>query len=146
MAEGTSAEYARCLRLLLTAAIDIPAVTLIMCLSFRHGACLMSGHEQAVASKGVNRYVLLRKQDKFFGGGRLINCKVFLKLAFLKHVSTKIKRMSLAHAFKYYLGILYLVLKFRGWNMGLIFDTFISSLCSEYYLKCLPTHLFTDMA
>ena len=61
MAEGTSAEYARCLRLLLTAAIDIPAVTLIMCLSFRHGACLMSGHEQAVASKGVNRYVLLRK-------------------------------------------------------------------------------------
>jgi hypothetical protein len=32
MAEGTSAEYARCLRLSLTAAIDIPAVTLIMCL------------------------------------------------------------------------------------------------------------------
>jgi hypothetical protein len=83
MAESPSAEYARCLRLSLTAAIDIPAVTLIMCLSFRHGACLMSGHGQVVTSKGENRYVLLWKWNKYFGGGRLIHCKVSLKLAFL---------------------------------------------------------------
>lgn len=51
MAERTSAEYARCLRLSLTAGIDNPSVTLIMYLSFTHGACLISGYEQVVASK-----------------------------------------------------------------------------------------------
>jgi hypothetical protein len=60
MAERTSAEYARCLRLSLTAGIDSTAVTLIMCVSFKHGACLMSGYGQVAASKGENRYVPLR--------------------------------------------------------------------------------------
>ena len=57
MAEPISAEYASCLQLALTAGIDNPAVTLIMCVSFTHGACLLSGHGQSVASKGEDRYV-----------------------------------------------------------------------------------------
>jgi hypothetical protein len=43
MAERTAAEYAISLRLTLTAGIDNPAVTLIMCVLYTHGACLMSG-------------------------------------------------------------------------------------------------------
>jgi len=52
----------------------------------------------------------------------------------------------MAHAFKYYLGLLYLVLMFRGWNKGLIIDIFIFSLCSEYYPKYVPIRLFKDKA
>lgn len=64
MAERTSAEYARCLPLLLTVAIDIPAVTFIMCLSFRHGACLMSGHGQVHSALEIGQIFRWRTLNK----------------------------------------------------------------------------------